>query len=146
MFDFDGAKLLIIGIVMLIVIKPKDLPGVMRQVGRAVAQMRRMATEFQGQFHEAMREAELHDLKKDVESMAKVDLDGLDPFDAMRGELASTKAQIESGLNAPATSAFDAGAGDPHAIAAPETHGNVIAPPDATPSATDAATPAGTHS
>ncbi len=101
MFDFDGAKLIIIGIVMLIVIKPKDLPGVMRQVGQTVAQLRRMAAEFQGQFTEAMREAELHDLKKDVEKMTKVDLDGLDPFDSVRGDIASTRAEIESRLNEP---------------------------------------------
>ena len=101
MFDlFDGPKLLVIGIVMLIVIKPKDLPGVMRQVGQFVAQLRRMAAEFQGQFHEAMREAELHDLKKDVEKMTKVDLDGLDPFDALRNDIVKTRDEIEAQLNA----------------------------------------------
>jgi sec-independent protein translocase protein TatB len=103
MFDFDGAKLIIIGIVMLIVIKPKDLPGVMRQVGQAVAQLRRMAAEFQGQFTEAMREAELADLKKDVEKMTKLDLDGLDPFDSLRNDVQRTKEQIEAGLNTPAS-------------------------------------------
>ena len=111
MFDFDGAKLIIIGIVMLIVIKPKDLPGVMRQVGRTVAQLRRMAAEFQGQFHEAMREAELQDLKTDVETMTKV---GFDPIGTVRNEIARTKAEIEAGLSAkPATAAA--------ATAAPDT-------------------------
>ena len=81
MFDlFDGPKLILIGIVMLIMIPPKDLPGVMRQIGKTIAQLRRMAGEFQGQFTEAMREAELHELKKDVEKMTKLDIDGLDPF------------------------------------------------------------------
>ena len=83
------------GIVMLIVIKPKDLPGVMRQVGRTVAQLRRMAAEFQGQFHEAMREAELQDLKKDVETMSRV---SIDPLGSVRDEIARTRADIEAGL------------------------------------------------
>ena len=138
MFDFDGAKLIIIGIVMLIVIKPKDLPGVMRQVGQAIAQLRRMAAEFQGQFTEAMREAELHDLKKDVETMTKVDLDGLDPFDAVRGEIASTKAEIESHLNTPTSPPPEMASVDmplpdapaPVAIEAPPALGAQVAPPD----------------
>jgi sec-independent protein translocase protein TatB len=66
MFDFDAGKLLILGIVALVVIGPKELPGVMRQVGQAVAKLRRMAAEFQGQFMEAMREAELDDLKQEL--------------------------------------------------------------------------------
>ena len=124
MFDFDGAKLIIIGIVMLIVIKPKDLPGVLRQVGQTVAQLRRMAAEFQGQFTEAMREAELHDLKKDVEKMTKVDLDGLDPFDSIRGDIASTKAEIESRLNEPATPVSEA-----HETPATEAPSADVVPP-----------------
>ncbi len=108
MFDFDGAKLIIIGIVMLIVIKPKDLPGVMRQVGQAVAQLRRMAAEFQGQFHEAMRESEMHDLKKDVEKMTRLDIDGLNPLDSVRGDLATVKADIDHHLNTPASPSVDA--------------------------------------
>jgi sec-independent protein translocase protein TatB len=59
MFDFDVGKLLLIGVVALIFIPPKDLPEALRMVGRLVGQARRMATEFQGQFHEALREAEL---------------------------------------------------------------------------------------
>lgn len=98
MFDIDGGKLLIIGIVALVVIGPKELPGVMRQVGQAIAKLRRMAAEFQGQFMEAMREAELDELRKDVTKMAKVDLDGLDPFDTVKKDVAATKADIESAL------------------------------------------------
>jgi sec-independent protein translocase protein TatB len=98
MFDIDGGKLLIIGIVALVVIGPKELPGVMRQVGQAIARLRRMAAEFQGQFMDAMREAELDELRKDVTNLAKVDMNGLDPFDAMKKDVAATKADIESAL------------------------------------------------
>ena len=74
MFDFDVSKLLIFGIVALAVIPPKDLPRVMRVVGQALGRMRRMAAEFQGQFMEAMREAELDDVKKELNNV-KSELD-----------------------------------------------------------------------
>jgi sec-independent protein translocase protein TatB len=69
MFDFDVGKLLIFGIVALAVIPPKDLPRVMRVVGQALGRMRRMAAEFQGQFMDAMREADLDSVKKELESV-----------------------------------------------------------------------------
>jgi Tat protein translocase TatB subunit len=59
MFDIDAGKLIIVGIVALIVIGPKELPRVMLQVGQAAAKMRRMAAEFRSQFMDAMREAEI---------------------------------------------------------------------------------------
>ena len=64
MFDISWGKLVIIGVVALLVIGPKELPGVLRQLGQAMAKIRRMAAEFQGQFQEAMREAEMADIKK----------------------------------------------------------------------------------
>jgi sec-independent protein translocase protein TatB len=98
MFDIDGGKLLIIGIVALVVIGPKELPGVMRQVGQAIARLRRMASEFQGQFMDAMREAELDELQKDVKKMATADLDGLDPFHQVRNDVSAVKSEIETAL------------------------------------------------
>ena len=70
MFDIGWGELLLIGIVALIAIGPKELPGALRALGQWVAKIRRMASEFQNQFHEAMREAELADLKKEVDEMA----------------------------------------------------------------------------
>ena len=64
MFDISWGKLIIIGVVALLVIGPKDLPMVLRTVGQWMTKIRRMASEFQGQFQEAMREAEMTDLKK----------------------------------------------------------------------------------
>lgn len=69
MFDIAWSEFMLIGAVALVVIGPKDLPKAMRTVGQAVGKIRRMAAEFQGQFNEAMREAELHDLKKQVEDV-----------------------------------------------------------------------------
>ena len=71
MFDFDASKLLIVGVIALIFIPPKDLPRVLRQVGQFVGKMRRMASEFQGQFMEAMREADMADLREEARKLAK---------------------------------------------------------------------------
>ncbi len=70
MFDIGWSELLLIGIVALIAIGPKELPGALRTLGQWMGKVRRMASEFQNQFHEAMREAELADLKKEVDEMA----------------------------------------------------------------------------
>jgi sec-independent protein translocase protein TatB len=66
---FDPSKIFIVGVVALIVIGPKELPRVMRTVGQVVGRMRRMAAEFQQQFNEAMREAELDDVRKELAAM-----------------------------------------------------------------------------
>jgi sec-independent protein translocase protein TatB len=71
MFEFDAAKLILIGIVALIVIGPKELPRVLRQVGQAVTKLRHMAAEFQNQFMDAMREADIADLKAEAEKLAE---------------------------------------------------------------------------
>ena len=66
MFDFDIGKMLVVAIVALAVIPPKDLPRVMRTVGQMMGRMRRMAAEFQGQFMDAMREAEFETVRKEL--------------------------------------------------------------------------------
>src|SRR5271165_3037623 len=66
MFDFDIGKMLVVAIVALAVIPPKDLPRVMRTVGQVMGKMRRMAAEFQGQFMDAMREAEFETVRKEL--------------------------------------------------------------------------------
>src|SRR5215467_2964557 len=86
MFDFDAGKLIIVGIVALIVIGPKELPRVMLQVGQAAAKMRRIAAEFRSQFMDAMREAEIDDTKSDVERLAESvrAATGMDPLAQIR--------------------------------------------------------------
>jgi sec-independent protein translocase protein TatB len=95
MFDFDAGKLIIIGIVALIVIGPKELPRVMRQVGQTAAKMRRMAAEFRGQFMDAMREADVEDIKADVGKLAESA-----KIEAVIDPLAEIKAGITSALEA----------------------------------------------
>ena len=69
MFDFDAGKFLIIGVVALIVIGPKELPRVLRQVGQMVGRVRRMATEFQGQFMDAMKEADIDSIREELKAL-----------------------------------------------------------------------------
>lgn len=64
MFDFGSGELVVIGVVALVAIGPKELPGLLRTVGQAVAKLRRMAGDFQNQFNEAMREADMADAQK----------------------------------------------------------------------------------
>jgi len=60
---------LIVGVVALIVVGPKDLPILMRKVGRFVAHMRGMAAEFRASFDEMARQSELDELRKEVEAL-----------------------------------------------------------------------------
>ena len=71
MFDITSSKLLLLGIVALLVIGPKDFPALLRTIGKYVGIIRGHAKEFRAQFDEAMRESELADLKKDVENIAR---------------------------------------------------------------------------
>ena len=82
MFDIGWSELVVIGVVALIAIGPKELPGVLRTVGQYMGKVRRMASEFQSQFQEAMREAEMADIKKSVDEMtesATKQFTGFDP-------------------------------------------------------------------
>jgi sec-independent protein translocase protein TatB len=109
MFDIGWSELLLIGIVALIAIGPKELPGALRTLGQWMGKLRRMASEFQGQFHEAMREAELADLKKQVDEMTTQaqSYANFDPVGEVRKEFESTQQEIESAMagQAPADTA-----------------------------------------
>jgi len=85
MFDIAWSEMLLIGGVALVVIGPKELPGALRTAGQAIGKIRRMAAEFQGQFNDAMREAELTDLKKQVDDIgtsiqASTNFDPIEPM------------------------------------------------------------------
>jgi sec-independent protein translocase protein TatB len=81
MFDIGWSELLVIGVVALIAIGPKELPGVLRSVGQWTGKIRRMASEFQDQFREAMREAEMSDLKKEIDEATGKLSSSFDPLD-----------------------------------------------------------------
>lgn len=66
-----GFELLVIGLVALIVVGPKDLPLLMRKVGRVMARARAMASEFRASFDEMARQSELDELRKEVEALRR---------------------------------------------------------------------------
>jgi sec-independent protein translocase protein TatB len=86
MFDISWTEFLLIGIVALVVIGPKELPGVLRTLGQYTRKIRGMAAEFQNQFQEAMREAEMADLKKSVDDLAH-DVKNYDPLKGAREDV-----------------------------------------------------------
>ena len=132
MFDFDAGKLLIIGIVALVFIPSKDLPRVLRQLGQFVSKMRRMASEFQGQFMEAMREADMAELRKEAEKLAEATKVNL-AFNPIEDLSTRVNAVIEAKPGLDATDAAAMGA----ASAAAETVGErSIAPPELSTHAT----------
>ena len=115
MFDIGWGELLVIGIVALIAIGPKELPGTLRTLGQWMGKLRRMASEFQGQFHEAMREAELADLKKQVDEMTTQaqGYANFDPIGEVRKEFESTQQQVENAISGQAPSDTSAASAEP---------------------------------
>jgi sec-independent protein translocase protein TatB len=148
MFDIGWSEYLVIAVVALIAIGPKELPGVLRMMGQWMGKARKMAAEFQGQFQEAMREAEMADLKKSFDEVKEAasgfggnlmtslqkDFGAPLPIDNLDKPAATTPA---SELPAPAEAAeqTDAVASEPGAItpevaAAPAPQEIVPAAPD----------------
>lgn len=69
MFEISWSELLILAVVTLIFVGPKDLPKFLNTMGRYAGMVRRQAAEFRAQFDEAMRQAELDALKKEVDDV-----------------------------------------------------------------------------
>ncbi|WP_114947103.1 Sec-independent protein translocase protein TatB [Microvirga calopogonii] len=108
MLDMSWGEVMVIGAVALIVIGPKDLPKALRTVGQVTGKLRRMAAEFQGQFNEAMREAELDEVKKQLQGMndsvSSVGNTNFNPIQTIRDELkTSIEAPVAPAVQAPET-------------------------------------------
>src|ERR1700756_324582 len=103
MFDISWTEFLLIGIVALIVIGPKE-PAVTRSLGQWTRKIRSLAADFQNQFHEAMREAEMADLKKQVDDVAS-DIKQYDPFKDVRADVEAIGKNLDDGIKAPEQSA-----------------------------------------
>jgi sec-independent protein translocase protein TatB len=69
MFDIGWSELLVIAVVAIVVVGPKDLPPLMRTFGKYAGKLRRAASDFQRQFEDAMRETEMEEVKKAIESV-----------------------------------------------------------------------------
>lgn len=88
---FGGGELFVLALLAIIIVGPKDLPKLMRTVGRVVGQARSMAKDFQRSFDEMGREAELGDLRKEIE-----DLKSANPMNEVRKEVQDLEADIRS--------------------------------------------------
>jgi len=125
MFDLSWTELLVIAAIAIIVVGPKDLPRALRSVGRWTGKAKRIARDFQGQFNEALREAELDTIKKDVESVGKID-----PLADMRKSVS----EIKDGLKPEPVSKKPAKpAGDPELAELAADKGTDEPAPQATP-------------
>lgn len=79
MLDIGWTELLVIAVILIVVVGPKDLPPMIRAFGKMTSRLRRTAGEFRAQFDEALREAELDDLRKSVDEVRS-----LNPKNALR--------------------------------------------------------------
>ncbi|MBZ9668730.1 Sec-independent protein translocase protein TatB [Mesorhizobium sp. ES1-3] len=98
MFEVGWTEMLVIAIVMIVVVGPKDLPNMLRTFGRTTAKLRAMAGDFQKQFNEALKEAELDDVKKSVD-----ELRGLSPVAEIKKQLnpfEQAAADVRAGVDA----------------------------------------------
>ncbi|KAB1074246.1 Sec-independent protein translocase protein TatB [Methylobacterium planeticum] len=89
MLDMSWGEVMLIGGVALIVIGPKDLPKALRTVGQITGKLRRMAGEFQMQFNEAIREAELDEVRREVDGIKRTvsGTPSFNPVQTIRDEL-----------------------------------------------------------
>ena len=149
MFGIDSPELLVIAIVALVVIGPKELPGMLRSWGKWMAQMRGMASEFRGHVDEMVRQSELDEVKKQLEGSAGgLDLQSLDPTKQIKQHIqegmaegdkawAEAKSTLDNPLAEP-ESAPQVGVSEPQIAAEPAPE----AAPDWAPKPASEAAPA----
>ncbi|GAA2822721.1 sec-independent protein translocase protein TatB [Aminobacter aminovorans] len=143
MFEIGWTEMLVIAVVMIVVVGPKDLPKMLRTMGRMTAKARSMAGDFQRQFNEALKEAELDDVKKSVD-----ELRGLNPAQQIRKQLnpfEQAASDVRAGLDAAMKPSQPAPPADPASDTAhpavPLKNGATVMPGVAGPDAMPAATP-----
>jgi len=107
MFDIGWTELLVIAIVLIVVVGPKDLPPMLRAFGKMTTNLRKMAGEFRTQFDEALRESELDDVRKTISDAQRLNptnalRDAINPLRQMGQEI---KADLQKATQVPATAA-----------------------------------------
>jgi len=141
MLDIGWSELLVVAVVAIVVVGPKDLPPMMRALGRSLSKMRKMAGEFQGQFNEALKEAELDDVKKSFD-----ELRGLNPINEIKDSLNPLSGPVAKPAPAPVPPTIDQPAQPLTSAdiepAAPAPVPVATAAADGSPSGTPAAKPA----
>src|SRR6185437_14137422 len=121
MFGIDSPELLVIAVVALVVIGPKELPGLLRTWGKWMSQMRGMASEFRGHVDEMIRQSELDQVKKQLEDSAGgLDFKSLDPTKQIRDT-------IQEGMDEGQKALADAKSGLDNPMAEPESAPQIAA-------------------
>jgi sec-independent protein translocase protein TatB len=140
MFDIGWPELLVVAIVLIVVVGPKDLPPMLRAFGRTTKKLRGMASEFRGQFDEALREAELDDVKKTFDDARKLNpMQSIrDAVNPLKDTARDIKADLEKSVNSPSSAEKQ-----PAKMAAPEPSMKLSdGPPEVEAPAKAAASPA----
>lgn len=106
MFGIDSPELLVIAIVALVVIGPKELPNLLRSWGKWMTKMRGMASEFRGHVDEMVRQSDLDAVKKQLDAVPGLDLQSLDPTKQIKSMIQEGVTEGEKAL-ADARSAID---------------------------------------
>lgn len=117
MFEISWSELLILAIVTLIFVGPKELPVFLRTLGRYAGSIKRQANEFRSQFDAAMREAELDAVTKEFDSMQA----------SVNAEVMSAKTALDDAATAP--SALPTAAAMPAITASPPAEPLLPMPP-----------------
>lgn len=139
MFDMSWGEMMVIGGVALIVIGPKELPRALRTLGRMTTKVRRMAGEFQSQFQEAMREAELEDVRKEVEGLNRQvsTASSFNPIDTIRSELRNSIERPEPTPDTPQQAALT---GDDWTVGQSEITATTVSGSAGTPAGSESGT------
>ena len=153
LLDFGWSELMLIGLVALVVIGPKDLPRALRVAGYWVRKARTLSREFQSSVEQMVREAELDEVRQELKKTAEIDLDkefrhAVDPTGSLEESLkppelpnfsTPPKSAADSSVSG-ATGASDTAAGEPAATpkggsGATDTADSAATEPAATPKA-----------
>lgn len=117
MFDIGWSELLILGVVTLIFVGPKELPVFLRTIGKYVGMLKTQAAEFRAHFDAAMREAELDQLKKDVEAAGQDVANTIrDAESSVRSEMDVARREFDTASSMAATPVLNGSATAPAAL------------------------------
>ena len=136
MFDIGWTEMMVIAVVAIVVVGPKELPGMLRTFGKTMGKVRRMSRDFQRQFDEALKEADLDEVRKGIETVKKAN-----PTHALRqamSPISSEMNEVDRAAKAspPAVSSAVAGSEADHS-STPAAGKVEPAPRTSTPSSTD---------
>jgi sec-independent protein translocase protein TatB len=117
--EIGASELLVIAVVALIVVGPKDLPQLLRRIGQFMAKLRSMASEFRASFDDMARQSELDDLRREVEAMRNAAATDFGGGEAV-AEIEQSMADLGVQLHPPMSYQFSATDAPPPELEAPK--------------------------